>query len=115
MNFTVDISGIAALLLSIVALYKAFKQTSHDITITEASASKAFQEAANMAAERALSLEKRMKEMEEKILVLQLELIETKEINDCLKDWAERLVHQVISLGGDPVKMKQPRGKKDKE
>jgi N-acetylglucosamine kinase-like BadF-type ATPase len=28
---------------------------------------------------------------------------------EVLRDWAERLVHQVQSLGAEPVKMKQPR------
>ena len=76
-----------------------------------------YQAIADKAAERALRLEERMEakvlklecrvdELESEVAKLTEEINWQRTENSNLRDWAERLVHQVQSLGGEPVKLR---------
>ena len=69
----------------------------------DANTAEKYQTIANMAAERALKLEKRINELECEVAKLKEENRQYREENVDLRDWADRLVHQVKSLGGNPV------------
>jgi len=67
-----------------------------------------YQEIADRAAERALKLDERVIELETKVNE-QAALIHNLQCENAdLRDWAERLVHQVQALGGSPVEICRP-------
>lgn len=111
---TSAIGSISAILISI------FKQP-HEVKNVDADTVKKYAEAASLSADRAQTIVEEFnayrKQSEEKINTLQakvLELEKYKDENEVLRDWAERLVHQVQSLGGSPVPMKISTIKKEK-
>lgn len=62
-----------------------------------------YQQIANRAAERALSLQSQITTLERRIDEQDEEMRKLMCERDDLQEWAERLVHQVQSLGGQPV------------
>lgn len=66
---------------------------------------------ASDAAEQIQAVRKELEELSHKYFAMQTELDETKEDVLRYQDWAERLVHQVQSLGAEPVKIKPKRVK----
>lgn len=80
---------------------------------SEASASKSFAEAAKIETNRNIEMRKeldiakgRLEEAEKRITALEVKEKEYENIIYDLKDWGDRLCHQVHSLGGDPVKIR---------
>lgn len=69
----------------------------------DAEAASTFQEIANKAAIQALGLQKRIADLEARVSEQDSEIRILRCERDDLKDWAERLVHQVQALGGKPV------------
>lgn len=130
-----DFTGIAALITSLVLLFNTWwsrrkteaerHKTEADSDVSEASAAETYQRIADRAAERALDLDEKIEqikadfmarmEQRDKIITEQAAMIRQQAavIAD-LQDWAERLAHQVRSLGGTPVEMRlSPKTKKD--
>lgn len=124
------ISSLTALTVAIFAIIKYYLIPKHvrdslkaDTQKLDAEASKTFEEAAMLASQRANALEIRLSNLEAEFkneidrlgcLVQERDeqiksLIEDIRRRDAtieqLKDWSERLVHQVQSLGGVPVSM----------
>ena len=102
----VDIASTLTLIGAVITLILAYRKAPHENRSLDAGAAKVYQETAQLAAEHAnrleariVILEQRTASQEERILALEAE-------NADLKDWARRLVNQVISLGGSPVKLK---------
>jgi regulator of replication initiation timing len=62
---------------------------------------------ADIAAERALRLESRVKDLEQEVDHLKQANSRLLKENGDLREWAERLVHQVQSLGVEPVKIRR--------
>lgn len=107
------LTGIAAIVMSIVALYNARRKTNAEVHLTDA-------EAAGKIGMAAASL---VEPLQKRLTVVEAELVETcqqieameqeikalREENDLLRDWANRLVYQVQSLGVEPVKLKGRR------
>lgn len=104
-----DLSGLLALILAVVAIGKGFyegKKIQKDASKAGADAITSYEQAADIAAERALKLTKRIKDLEDVVEAQGKELEELKDTLEDVQDWAERLVHQVQSLGGVPVKIR---------
>jgi septal ring factor EnvC (AmiA/AmiB activator) len=117
---THDIPSWIAFVSSLIALYMAIKKQPHEIRQLDANTDSAdadtaekYQRIANLAAERALGLERRLSQLEnEKIQMaieldkIKAELVAKNEEIATLRDWAERLVHQVQAFGEVPVKLR---------
>ena len=106
------IGSVSAILISI------FKQP-HELKNVDADTVKKYAEAASLSADRPQNVVEEFdsyrKLSEERINALQAKVTELekyKNENEILRDWAERLVHQVQSLGGSPVPMKITNSKK---
>lgn len=122
------LSTLSMIVLGIIKLPTERKKLNADSAKSFAEAAKISEEAAALSAKRALvacndleayktmvkaemeelkkeieELNERDKKKDEIIEGLQLQL-------DDVQDWAERLVHQVKSLGGDPVKIRKRKG-----
>lgn len=69
---------------------------------------------ANDAAEQVQEVRMELEALTTRYIAMQTELDETKEDVLRYQDWAERLVHQVQSLGAEPVKIK-PKRLKEKQ
>ena len=101
-----DIASLAGVLGGLIAIYATWRKVPHENRGFDASAAEAFEKAATSAAERATRLEERIEKLE-RLTADQETRIETLEAeNDDLRDWAERLVHQVQSMGLEPVKIR---------
>lgn len=126
-------SSISAIIVALIALLKSYLIPKHErrkynteADKADAEASKTFEEAAHMASERANQLEIRLakleadfrteidrlngeiKERDKQIEQLMRELETKEEVIAQLKDWSERLVHQIQSLGQTPVPFENP-------
>jgi hypothetical protein len=84
----------------IYALYLQFKKQRYDEAKTGGEALTIYMTKCDELAQENKLLSDRQTETERKINSLET-------LVDDLRDWAERLCHQVISLGGTPVKMRQ--------
>jgi uncharacterized coiled-coil protein SlyX len=98
-----DLAGIAALIATGIVVWKAFFET----RATSADTASKYEELANRSAERALSLDSRVSDLEKRIDEQQQTIESLRCENADLRDWAERLVHQVQSLGGAPVEIRE--------
>ena len=118
------IFGIASMLGSIVALVVALKKQPYENKKLDADAAKGFaeaaklsEEAAQMSASRAAvsaneflayksQTQKQLTDLQCEVGKLKAEIRERDERLEDLQDWCERLVHQVQSYGGVPVKIR---------
>ena len=103
------VAAVGALIGSVLAWRKTPHETKEIDSRTEgqdADTISKYQVIADRAAERALKLEKRVDDLECEVAKLKEENRQTREENLDLRDWADRLVHQVKSLGGDPVRLR---------
>jgi len=90
------IIGIVGVLGSLAATYIALRKQPQEILKLDA-------EATNLYAQ---AMEKAQASFMARIDNLEVRVTYLEEENELLKDWAERLVFQVKSLGAEPVKMK---------
>ena len=97
------IVAIVGVIGSLISTYLALKKQPFTNSESDAQASKAFMETAMKARE---DIEEFRKQTDARITVLENRIAVLEEENELLKDWAERLVAQVKSLGHEPVKMK---------
>jgi cell division septation protein DedD len=109
----IDYTGIAAIIGALILIYKAVILTPREVDSSEAGIVKQYEEAQKMSLERANALNGRVDILEGQVKTLNKDLEERdkilKKVQDDLAEmaaWAERLSHQVISLGGVPVKLK---------
>jgi hypothetical protein len=110
------LSSLAAMLVSIGALYIAWKKAPAERESIEVDTASKYQIIADKAAERALKLDERVNELEDQLVEkdkeiadLRLGYTQLKQENMDLRDWAERLAYQVQSQGLVPVKMRTMR------
>lgn len=114
-------------------LYLAFRKYPFESRAMDATAARGFaeasklsEEAAKMSATRAetsrveleayrTGVESKIKELEGKIRSLEIGMAERDLVIEDLQDWAERLVYQVKSLGGEPVKIRKRKNSKEAE
>ena len=105
------IVAIVGVVGSISGILLSLRKYPHEAAGIDAETMKTYTEALKMQQERYDVLEAKFDayraEIESRIDTLEEE-------NDLLKDWAERLVHQVQALGEVPVKIK-PRKVKEKQ
>lgn len=102
-----DIASFIAVIGSFVSIYIVYRKLPHETHGIDASAVESYERAVTSAANRAVKLEERISHLE-KITADQNDRIDALEQeNSDLRDWVERLVHQVQSLGHDPVKMRK--------
>lgn len=113
------ILGIVSIIGSLAAVLIAILRRPHEVKNLDADTVKKYAEAASSSADRAhdtaVELEEYRKNSEAKIKSLEDKITELeayKAENESLRNWSERLVHQVISLGGIPVPMKLANVKK---
>jgi len=115
MNLTV--TDVVAVLTAIVLIYKAVTLTPVDRSLSEATAMEKMDALVTRAVERGLKLENRIDALEAEAGTLSAQVKERDKTIDTLvremaeiKEWAERLVHQVKALGGEPVAIKKGKG-----
>jgi peptidoglycan hydrolase CwlO-like protein len=112
-SFLTSLSSLMALLVAAGSMYIALKKAPVDTENTRVDTATKYQLIADAAAERALKLDKRVMELEQKvdeqdakIEKQDKEIVQyQREIAD-LRDWAERLVHQLLSENITPVKIR---------
>lgn len=122
------LSTLSMIVLSIVKLPAERKKMNADSAKSFSEAAKISEEAAALSAKRALIATNEFNEyklqVKGEIEELHCEINKLKDSDrakdlviedlliklDDVQDWAERLVHQVKSLGGDPVKIRQRKG-----
>lgn len=122
-----DLVSLFTLFGVIFALYKTIRMTSKELRerdnqnkLGEVGIQKTIiqtlQDTTATAVARAFDFEKQILEQDKKISAFDSRLAEVEcenmkkdAIIEALQDWAERLVHQVQSLGHEPVKMKAVR------
>lgn len=102
----VEVASLAAIIVSIASIIISWRKAPHESNKFDADASKTFEEGAALAAGRANRLEERIVSLETKIQDQDKRIRHLEEENTRLNDWAMRLVSQVRSLGGQPVKMR---------
>lgn len=111
------IASFGALLGTGAGVYIAWRKTPAEKRQLDSGAAEKWEGIASRSAQRIATLEKRVDELEATIETIQRadgEQIAQLEIErDELKSWAERLVHQVQSLGGQPVALRPVRGNGD--
>lgn len=111
------IIGVAGVIGSIAAIVLALRKYPYESRNMDASAAKAYAEAAKSSADRAKEIadewdayrkqsETQIENLEKEVRELKISLKVRQEELENLRDWAERLVHQVQSLGAVPVAMK---------
>lgn len=114
------LTGIVGVIGAIVAILLPIMKRPHEVMGMDASTAKTYAESARLSEERAreycndLEIYKTAQEqkfalLEQKYDELKYELEKATAEIETLREWSERLVHQVQSLGAEPVKMKPPR------
>lgn len=108
-EFLSILTGIMGLLTALGALWVALKKRPSEIRVMDADAATKLSSAATSLVEplqkRIDALESDMAAACEQIDELEKKVKALKVENGYLVDWAQRLVHQVQSLGGHPVEM----------
>ena len=106
------ISTLISLSASMGALYIAYRKfpsearhLSASSGSSEADTAEKYRAIADRAADRALALDQRIQQLEKRVLEQAEEMEHLRCENERLAHWAGRLVHQVKSMGGDPVPM----------
>lgn len=112
-NIAAFIAALFSVSASAAAVIIALRKAPHEVRQlevgaknTEADVASKYQSIAEKAAERALKLDDRMLTLEKENELLRSEMNALKASNEDLREWADRLVHQVIGLGGTPVKIR---------
>ena len=94
------IPWVVAITSALVAAYIAIRKTPAEVDNLASTTADKWQQIADRAAEKALKLDERVTEMEGELRCM-------REENEDLRDWAERLVHQIRMLGQEPVKIRE--------
>lgn len=97
------IAAVTGVLTILAALYGAYWLHLRQKPVSEAETAAKYQQIADMAANRALRLEERINKLEESNRELEEKYQEVKKELDIYKRWTERLVHQIKSLGHEPI------------
>lgn len=118
MNVSTSLADIAAVILAALALWKAFttarpeaQKLSSDAQASEADAAESYANVAIKYADELRKLRDELSGLEGRMRAQEIELGKVRQENADLRDWAERLVFQVRSLGHEPVKMRGPTPK----
>jgi hypothetical protein len=107
-SILLGLGGIGALITALIYVLKVKteKRAVNAVTEkTEAETISIYQNIADRSAERALKLDIRITTLEALVQKQAAELQRLREENADLREWAERLVHQVQGLGAEPVKI----------
>ena len=108
------LGGIGALITALIYVFKVKTEkraVNAETEKTEAETISIYQNIADRSAERALKLDIRITTLEALVQKQAAELQRLREENADLREWAERLVHQVHGLGAEPVKIRaRPQG-----
>jgi predicted RNase H-like nuclease (RuvC/YqgF family) len=97
------VMGMAAIITALIARYKAPAERSQ----TQAGTAEIYDRIAQGAAVRALKLNERVDALEIENNLLKTRIIRQDEMIADLRDLADRLAHQVQSLGGTAVKIRK--------
>ena len=95
-----------ALVASFVAILVSLFKTKPEIRALSGDSAESYSEAAKNYAEQVVKLQERLTKAEESLATVMGEINELRKENGDLRDWAERLTHQVKSLGAVPVAMR---------
>ncbi len=99
---SLTIGDLIAIIAAVSALLVAFFKTRPEIRKLDGDAAKSYSEAAHNYASQVTDLQERLARAEKELATL----TKLREENSDLREWAERLVHQVRSLGGEPVTLR---------
>ena len=102
------IVAIVGVIGSVSGILLALRKYPHEAAGLDADTLKTYIEAAKIQQERYDTLEKKFDAYRAEI---ETRIANLEEENELLKDWAERLVYQVQSLGATPVKIKARKAK----
>lgn len=97
------IAAMVSILTVVFGFYGAYWLNQRQKPISEAETAAKYQQIADLAANRALRLEERIDKLEKSNVELKEKYAEVKKELDSYKRWTERLVHQIKSLGHEPV------------
>ena len=111
MEYISDIGSIIAIIISVIAVYLNVKKQPHETNNLDAAtvnivadAIEKYQKIALTSANRLSELETEFYEFRQKT---EKEIRELRQERDDLKDWAQRLVYQIVSLKQQPVPFKR--------
>lgn len=111
MEYISDVGSFIAILISVIAVYLNVKKQPHETNNldaatenTEADAVAKYQEIAITSANRLSELETKFYDFRQRT---EKELRELRQERDDLKDWAQCLVYQIVSLKQQPVPFKR--------
>jgi len=94
--------AIAAITTALIARYKAPSEKS----LTQAGTAEIYDRIAEKAAARALRLDERVDALEQENNLLKSHILRQDATISDMRDLIDRLSHQVLSLGGTPIKLK---------
>ena len=101
------IASITAILIAVFKAPAERREVGSRAESQEADTAEKYQRIASQAADKALKLNERVEQLEIMVEELQADLKRKELENEDMRDWAERLVHQVKSMGGQPVVIRQ--------
>ena len=103
---SLSIGEIVAIIASIVAVALSIVKTKPEIKAINGETAESYSQAASNYASQVVDLQTRLSKAEHSLATIMSEVNELRKNNADLREWAERLTHQVKSLGGDPVQMR---------
>jgi hypothetical protein len=95
-----------AIIASLVAVGLSIVKTKPEIRSINGETAESYSQAASNYAAQVVDLQTRLSKAEQGLAVVMGEVNELRKNNADLREWAERLTHQVKSMGGDPVQMR---------
>jgi formiminotetrahydrofolate cyclodeaminase len=114
-DFTVDLAGIAALVIAALSLYKSFKMTPHEEVVSDADAVTKFATAAGMSADQVIVALKQVEDTNKTMGIMRTELDslrnEVKKRDELLDEWQmgiESLIRQLKEHNIEPVWKPKP-------
>lgn len=103
---SLSVGEIIAILASIIAVALSILKTKPEIRSINGETAESYSQAARNYADQVVDLQTRLSKAEHSLAAIMGEVNELRKNNADLREWAERLTHQVKSLGGDPVQMR---------
>ena len=105
---TLETLGIVvALVVSLAGIVLAVLKSKPEILRLDAETSEIFQQMLEREVKKGIAKDKTILGMKTQIACLEAELENMCNERDALKDWADRLVKQVVAAGRTPVKMRR--------
>jgi len=103
---SISIGEIIAIVGSVIAIALSILKTKPEIRSINGETAESYSQAARNYADQVVDLQTRLSKAEQSLSVIMGEVNQLRKQNEDLREWAERLTHQVKSMGGEPVQMR---------